>query len=216
MVTLDEVRACRPHDLLWLRGGAVVGDAPPPVWALHDKLAGSPVVVRRAMMRPVGLVPVGLRGLARHERWAAWAPVSQIVCRRSPEDVLAAWLAGPPSRVDLPCLCVLDALATALRGFPLRWGVAGGAAFMLASGLDVLHAGSDLDLLVRAPLPGDASALRDLAVLTQRRDTRVDVQVEAPAGGFAMLEWLRTGGPVLMKTAQGPVLVEDPWSLPAG
>jgi phosphoribosyl-dephospho-CoA transferase len=38
------------------------------------------------------------------------------------------------------------------------------------------------------------------------------VQAETSVGAFALQEWMRTGGPVLLKTNCGPVLVDDPWS----
>ena len=40
------------------------------------------------------------------------------------------------------------------------------------------------------------------------------MQVETRVGAFALREWLRTGGPVLLKTASGPLLCDDPWRSP--
>jgi phosphoribosyl-dephospho-CoA transferase len=76
----------------------------------------------------------------------------------------------------------------------------------------VLRSDSDLDLLVRAPSIADADALRSVAALLRDLEARVDVQVETSFGAFALQEWLRTGGPVLLKTNCGPVLVDDAWS----
>ena len=57
----------------------------------------------------------------------------------------------------------------------------------------------------------DAAALRRLGNSIREAESRIDVQVETQCGGFALNEWLRTGGPVLLKTARGPVLRNDPW-----
>ena len=112
---------------------------------------------------------------------------------------------------ELPCLRALDRLAGALDESSLTWGVTGSVGFTLASGFDVLRADSDLDLLVHAPDEGDAEALRELGRWTSHAESRVDVQVETPCGAFALKEWLRTGGPVLLKTDDGPLLRDDPW-----
>ena len=102
-----------------------------------------------------------------------------------------------------------------MSALPLAWGVTGSVGFTLASGIDVLRDDSDLDLLVRAPSPADAAPLREIAAMLRARAARVDVQVETPAGAFALLEWSRTGGRVLLKTALGPVLSDDA-VVPAG
>jgi phosphoribosyl-dephospho-CoA transferase len=111
----------------------------------------------------------------------------------------------------LPCLRALARLACDLDESSLTWGVTGSVGFTLASGFDVLRADSDLDLLVHAPDRGDAAALRALGLPASDAESRVDVQIETPCGAFALKEWLRTGGPVLLKTADGPLLCGDPW-----
>jgi len=40
---------------------------------------------------------------------------------------------------------------------------------------------------------------------------RLDIQLETPLGGCALAEWLR-GGKVLVKTAAGPIRVDNPWN----
>ncbi|MGC1302704.1 MAG: hypothetical protein WA840_10050, partial [Caulobacteraceae bacterium] len=58
------------HDLLRVAGGArLIADGVQPDW-VEGALAGAPwVVVRRAGLRD-GWVPVGVRGVARNQRWA--------------------------------------------------------------------------------------------------------------------------------------------------
>jgi phosphoribosyl-dephospho-CoA transferase len=112
----------------------------------------------------------------------------------------------------LPCLRTLARVAGALDALPLDWGVTGSVGFTLASGFDVLRFDSDLDLIVRAPSVADADGLYAVAALLPDLEARVDVQVETPLGAFALQEWLRTGGPVLLRTNCGPMLVDDAWS----
>ena len=202
----------RPHDLLWLAdAAALVSTGSLPAWATPAWLAVAPVVVRRATV-DAGQVPVGLRGTTRAERCAAQVPATQVVRAMTPEAVLDAWSSrASDDRRKLPCLQTLAALAPALRAHPLAWGVTGSVGFTLASGIDVLREDSDLDLLVRAPSSADSPLLREIAGMLSGHPARVDVQVETPAGAFALPEWTRTGGSVLLKTARGPVLSDDAW-----
>ena len=212
----------RPHDLLWIADAAALtfgGDRPD--WARPGWLGGAPVVVRRAPRQP-GLLPVGLRGRARHQRCAAQIAERQVVRAATPEEVVAGWRrragdaeAEVGQRRDLACLVALDAVARAWSAVPLAWGVTGGVGFSLASGLDTLRPDSDLDLLVRAPVAADAAVLRRLATALPSQPGRVDVQVETGRGAFALAEWLRTGGTVLLRTDAGPAIVDDPWDGPA-
>lgn len=46
-----------------------------------------------------------------------------------------------------------------LHRWPWGWGVTGSTGYALATEIPVLHAASDLDLLIRAPQPLDREAL---------------------------------------------------------
>lgn len=207
----------QPHDLLWLaEAAAATIEGSHPAWATPRWLAAAPVVVRRANLADPRQLPIGLRGTTRSERCAARVAPDRVLRAQTPEDVVAGWLRrGAHVRRVWPCLQALDALAPALDALPLAWGVTGSVGFTLASGFDVLRPDSDLDLRVLAPSAADAPVLRRLASMLCGHPARVDVQVETPVGAFALQEWLRTGGPVLLKTACGPMLCEDAWHPPA-
>jgi phosphoribosyl-dephospho-CoA transferase len=81
-----------------------------------------------------------------------------------------------------------------------------------------VSAASDLDLLIRLPgrcEPDFIGALaHTLAHASERAHTRVDAQIETPAGGVALAE-LAAGKPrVLVRANDGPRLVADPWLAP--
>jgi phosphoribosyl-dephospho-CoA transferase len=206
----------RPHDLLWLEdASALIFSAAPPPWATPAWLAVAPVVVRRARLADPAQLPVGLRGSTRSERCAARLAARHVVRVLKPEEIARS--AAGSARVresPLACLQALARLGPALDALPLAWGVTGSVGFSLASGFDVLRAGSDLDLILRAPLAADADALRAAFGLLRELAARVDVQVETPFGAFALQEWVRTGGAVLLKTNDGPVLTGDAWRDP--
>jgi len=210
------VAGYRPHDLLWpLAASSLIFSEPPPSWATPDWLAVAPVVVRRATLADPAQVPVGLRGATRSERCAASLAIHQTVRAVTPEEIARRAVRSARVRESpLACLQALARIGPVLDALPLAWGVTGGVGFSLASGFDVLRADSDLDLILRAPLAADAAALRAVAQILRDLDARVDAQVETPFGAFALQEWVRTGGPVLLKTSRGPVLTGDAWSPP--
>ena len=74
----------------------------------------------------------------------------------------------------------------------------------------MLHAASDLDLLIRAPQPLDREALREWQARVAQLPCRADTQVETPYGAFALNEWLRDGR-ALLKTSRGARLTATPW-----
>ena len=203
----------RPHDLLWLTSPfALAFDDQLPAWATPRWLAIAPVVVRRATAARGDALPVGVRGASRSERHAGWADPGDVLRVVEPEDVAcSAVRSRPVRRSSLGCLRALVTLAPVLAESTLAWGVTGSVGFSLASGFDVLRVDSDLDLLLRAPTPAAASALRRIGSVLPGMPARVDVQVDTGIGAFALAEWLRTSGPVLMKTNAGPRLADDPW-----
>ncbi|MUT73334.1 malonate decarboxylase holo-ACP synthase [Stutzerimonas frequens] len=195
----------RPHDLLWgMTPAQLPADAP--AWAIAVLAAGQPVVVRRAVVAP-GQVAVGLRGATRDQRLAALMPVEAISRRVAPEDLLAR-----QASEDLPVFRVLAELRPLLDALGYVWGVTGSAGFQLATGLPTAHPDSDLDLLLRTERPLPRSEARPLLQLLEGRACRVDLQLETPLGGVALGEWAGGAARVLVKTAEGPRLVSDPWA----
>ena len=203
----------RPHDLLWgMRPEQLPADAP--AWAVAVLAAGQPVVVRRAVVAP-GQVAVGLRRATRDQRLAALMPIAAISHRLTPEQLL-----DRRASEDLPVFRVLAGLRPLLDALGHAWGVTGSAGFQLATGLPTAHPDSDLDLLLRAeqPLPRSEarplprSEARPLLQLLEGRACRVDLQLETPLGGVALGEWAGGAARVLVKTAEGPRLVSDPWA----
>ncbi|MFS8931398.1 malonate decarboxylase holo-ACP synthase [Cupriavidus taiwanensis] len=206
------ITAPAPHDLVWLDdpAGALERDALP-AWVSLPALHDTPVVVRRDGRRP-GQVPVGLRGRTRAERFGTWIAPWAIRKLVTPMDLAAqrAWRLRP-DLAALPAIRALVAIADRLDGAGFHWGVAGSAGFSLACARNVLHANSDLDLVVQADQPPAASHLQLLGELQRTAPVLVDIQVATPYGGFSLLERLRSGGRVLLKTDHGPCLCDDPW-----
>ncbi|WP_438869304.1 malonate decarboxylase holo-ACP synthase [Pseudomonas sp. L1(2025)] len=190
------------HDLLWgMTPAHLPADAP--AW-VHDAIsAGHPVVVRRALAEP-GYVAVGVRGRSREQRFAAVMPLVAVQRRVVPQDLRSA-----VSTRDLPALRALDQLRPVLA--QQDWGVTGSAGFELASGIEALHAKSDLDLILRTPEPLERKAARALLALLDTTECAVDLQLQTPFGAVALREWAGESRRVLLKTTHGAHLVLDPW-----
>ncbi|MFJ5104211.1 malonate decarboxylase holo-ACP synthase [Streptomyces sp. NPDC088554] len=205
----------RPHDLLRLARPeqlvpAPCGEQSPPAW-VHACLERTPWVVVRRAPRPRALVPVGVRGPRRGQRWAAYLPPEAVRETVRPEDLAA----GAAPR-DLPVFHAITDLAALSRpAWAPAWGPGGSAGFELATGHPAAHEGSDLDLVVRVPRPVPPAAVAGLLRTLSGLPVRVDVQLQSPWGGFAAAEYARHTGEVLLRTDVGPCLVADPWHRPA-
>lgn len=190
------------HDLLWgMTPAHLPADAP--AWVRDALSAGHPVVVRRAITK-AGQVAVGVRGRLREQRYGAVMPFAAVQRRVAPED-----LRQVISPRDLPALRALDQLRPVLAQHD--WGVSGSAGFELASGVEALHAMSDLDLILRAPEPLERNAARALLEKLDAAPCAVDLQLQTPFGAVALREWAAGSRRVLLKTTGGAHLVLDPW-----
>jgi phosphoribosyl-dephospho-CoA transferase len=183
-----------------------------PLWAVQVLAAGQPVVVRRAECAE-GWVAVGVRGQGRAQRWGGLMRVMDINRVASPEGLVAG---QARSHVEIlsraMAIQALASVAPVLDATRLAWGPTGSVGYQLASGVEVVHADSDLDLLLRTPAPMARKAARDLLDILDCAPCRIDVQLQTPAGAVALREWAGNARRVLLKSASGARLVIDPWS----
>ena len=142
--------AAPTHDLIRLREPiALTVDAPVPSW-VEPVLRRTPwVVVRRGHVRD-GMMPVGVRGMTRQQRFAAFLAVAEITDRLSPEDLAASPHVIERERKDaVPALAALARVATVLAGRGQRWGPGGSIGFEIATAVAAATPSSDLDLILR-------------------------------------------------------------------
>lgn len=201
----------RAHDLLWM--AELPQGTSLPAWADAAWLRAAPVVVRRAPAT-AGRIAVGLRGLLRSERHACEAEAAAVLRHVTPEMLAGAPISTPISAPGCAALDALRLVAPLLDATGWAWGPTGGVGFALASGLPVLRADSDLDLVLRIGAPPDAAQAEALrAIAASVAACRLDLQIDTGRGGFAYAEWAAGRGRVLLKTEQGPVLTATPWEL---
>ncbi|HAX9715624.1 TPA: malonate decarboxylase holo-ACP synthase [Serratia marcescens] len=198
----------RPHDLLWLTDREAL-EGVDDEWVTSQWHPALPVVVRRDVERD-GYVPVGARGMRRDQRAAGWVNTASVKRVVSPEVLSSSDLLLNSPFISMPP--VQGAIQLASRRWAWCWGITGSVGYALTTEVSVMHAASDLDLLIRCPLPIAKEALAEWQSLTDKLFCRADSQIETPYGAFALAEWLREKR-VLLKTRQGPRLVADPWQL---
>jgi phosphoribosyl-dephospho-CoA transferase len=193
---------------------ALAWEAPRPHWASAALQLAPWAVVRRAAPR-LELYPVGVRGRRRPQRCAAWLPLRAIRDCITPQMLAAnqAWRRRP-SAAATPAVAALDEAAAILaaHGFAGRWGPGGSVGFELASGVPSTTLGSDLDLVLNADEPlARTDAIRLHADLS-KLPVRIDLLLETPYGAVALADYAKGAGATLMRSAQGPRLVRDPWT----
>jgi phosphoribosyl-dephospho-CoA transferase len=201
----------RPHDMLRLTSGAGLRhEESVPPW-VPTSLSRAPWVVVRRARGPTGLIPVGVRGSTRAERFAASLAPDAVTARVTPEDLIAdrVWHHMPRAR-RLGPLQVLDTVDELFFSLGLVWGPTGSVGFELATGVDAAGTASDLDVVVRSPEPWPLESAREIADHLNQLPTYVDAQLDTPAGAVMLNEYAR-GERVLLRTPDGPRLTWDPW-----
>ncbi|SQC14246.1 phosphoribosyl-dephospho-CoA transferase [Klebsiella pneumoniae] len=145
--TVNHVSNAASHDLVWLNHASALEDIAEP-WVAQHWRAALPVVVRRDV-DDQARVPVGVRGMKREQRAAGWVQARNIVRSVTPEMLVDREVLLHSPFVSQPP--VQGAIALTLHRWPWGWGVTGSTGYALATEIPVLHAASDLDLLIRAP-----------------------------------------------------------------
>ena len=206
------------HDLVWLHEPiALTVDAPVPSW-VEAALRRTPwVVVRRGYVLD-DMIPVGVRGLTRQERFAAFLAVAEIADRLSPEDLtVSRYVIEQKRREAVPALGALTRVAPILARRGQRWGPGGSVGFEIATGVPIATASSDLDLILRQDRrlePNEASDLR-AALAEAAAPARIDVILETPRGGVSLADLAAMPAQVVVRTPDGARLAIDPWILDA-
>jgi len=209
------VRTLHVHDLILLRTESAVISAEGKPSCPHLNPNQRPwVVVRRGHIAD-GLIPVGVRGSQRHERWAGFTRLSEVLETRRP-DQLRLQLAEE-SRRALQAFRTLSYLESHLVGLDMSWGPGGSVGYELASGIPAVRDGSDLDFILFAPEKLDRTEAQDLWRMISSAPGKVDALVETPYCAFSLQEFA-TASPrkILLRASDGRILGSNPWNLSNG
>ncbi|MDN7183052.1 malonate decarboxylase holo-ACP synthase [Caballeronia sp. SEWSISQ10-4 2] len=200
-----------PHDLLRLAPGTPnFSDAP--AWVAASLKRAPFVVVRRAVSLN-GLIAVGVRGETRSERFGSWLDPRYVELVLRPEALRNVQALA--SRSMSHAFTLLEAIAPLCDATGYVWGPTGSVGFELASGCPTVTQTSDLDLLMRVPERLNRTTAKTLFdALTQAaldHGTHVDMQIQTQDAAFSLAEFAHPGSRVMLRCADGPKLVADPW-----
>jgi phosphoribosyl-dephospho-CoA transferase len=209
------VGALHVHDLILLRTeSAVISTQGNPACPYLNPNRRPWVVVRRGRISD-GLIPVGVRGMQRHERWAGFASLSEVLETRRPDQLRL--LLAEDSRRGLQAFQTLSYLESQLVGLNMSWGPGGSVGYELASGVPAVRVDSDLDLIIFSHRKLDIAEARDLWRVVSSVPGKVDTLVETPCGGFSLEEFVTTSPrKILLRTSDGRIFGSDPWNLSSG
>jgi phosphoribosyl-dephospho-CoA transferase len=209
------VSALHVHDLILLRTeSAVISTQGDPACPYLNPNQRPWVVVRRDRISG-GLIPVGVRGSQRHERFAGFTTLGEVMEARRP-DQLRVQLAEDSCQA-LQAFRTLSYLESHLVGLDITWGPGGSVGYELASGIPAVRADSDLDFVLFAPRKLEITEAQDLWRMISSAPGKVDALVETPFCGFSLEEFVTTSShKILLRTSDGRILGSDPWNLSNG
>jgi phosphoribosyl-dephospho-CoA transferase len=215
----------RTHTLIRIRGPQALATAPGsdlPDWAAESLRRTPWVVIRRAPMHG-GLLPIGVRGESRQQRFAAWLTPDEVLEYVTPQGLVSTrtWTRAAAAYAErhcaIPALAVRNTLERILgeNGLAKLWGPGGSVGFELATGKATVTASSDLDLVVEiAQSDLRASNFQALWSGLTALPVRVDVLLETPRGAVALSEYAQVlEGPkhpsFVLRTPTGPRLIDS-------
>jgi phosphoribosyl-dephospho-CoA transferase len=198
-----------PHDLLEIGGPQdLLASDRQPAWVRASLTQAPFVVVRRARWLN-GLVPVGVRGRSREQRFAAYLSPQSILRRLTPEQLTDQYQSIDATRRE-----IVPALAALVGCRPifslLVYGPTGSVGFELASGVPTATRVSDLDLLVRTVDWLSLNSARELVEALSTSSCRVDVLLETVVGAISLVEYAHGEPELLARRIEGPALIPHP------
>jgi len=198
------------HELILLKTESAVTSAKEEPACPYLNPAHPWVVVRRGRISD-GLIPVGVRGSERSERYAGFTQLSEVIEVRRPDQLRL--LLAENSRKGLQAFRTLSYLENHLLGLDMIWGPGGSVGYELASGIPAVRDGSDLDFILFAPKKLDMIEAQDLWRMISIAPGKVDALVETPFCGFSLQEFVTTSHrKMLLRTNDGRILGSNPWN----
>lgn len=197
----------RIHDLLEIDADRFIAiQTSVPEW-IEAGLRDCPFVVVRRGVATGRKIPVGVRGIERNQRWAAFCDSQLIKNSLTPSQLLARRVL-----VRAPALHALQLLKERWTKFDRLWGPGGSVGFELATGKHVVKPESDLDVVIYAEDRMTVIEAKSWWSYAVDLPAMVDIRVETPVCGFSLVEFAnQSPGPCLLRSATGFMFGTDPW-----
>ncbi|MFZ4199268.1 malonate decarboxylase holo-ACP synthase [Lysinibacillus sp. NPDC056220] len=173
-----------------------------PAWVTRSIESTSYGVVRRAPIMNQ-LVPIGLRGNARHERFGTSINQQYILDITTPCSLI--------TRLDFfknnRFYSLLKEIRYKFDSYKIKWGPTGSVGFELATGIQVTTTTSDLDLLICLEVI-DEKLLHEISNLLVSSHITIDAQIEIPGlGAFLLNDYVENKERgFIIRTLYGPQL----------
>ena len=142
-------QSVRTHDLLEIDAKRFLScHTCTPEWVVEN-LHRTPFVVVRRGLATWPVIPVGVRGVDRNQRWAATCAFNLVKSILAPPQLLRRSV--PKSRENaIPAFRALNLMKERWRDLDYPWGPGGSIGFELAAGTNIAKPESDLDLVIYA------------------------------------------------------------------
>jgi phosphoribosyl-dephospho-CoA transferase len=201
----------RTHDLLEIDAKQLLScQSSAPEWVEGELQESRFAVVRRGPA-PGNQIPIGVRGTARNQRWAAFSHPKFVKNILTPPQLLTRAISISRANA-IPALRALDVLKERWMENALLWGPGGSVGFELATGRQVVTPESDLDIVIYAERRMTAEETKSLCDRAMNLPAVVDIRVETPVCGFSLKEFAgRSPAAILLRVPRGIVLAKDPW-----
>ncbi|WP_096203172.1 malonate decarboxylase holo-ACP synthase [Bacillus sp. FJAT-45350] len=202
----------KPHDLVKIKNlNALINHGERPSW-VNDALMEAPWVVVRRSSWYDGMIPIGVRGKTRSERFAAFLPMDAVATYVTPEQISKERVWSTSTRgEEINAIRVLEEVNNLMIKQGCTWGPAGSVGFELISGISAARESSDLDIVIRADEPIEVKKAKATVEALSKLPVQIDVQLDTGVGAVSLAEYARGVNPVLLKTMTGPLLVTNPW-----
>lgn len=187
------------HDLVYLKSMDQIeffGDYPN--WMSEDEMARGIAVVRRMKVED-GKVAIGFRGDNRSKRFAAITTICNIKRVIRPFDILTNSFPATHDQALTDIKKLLDSF---------KWGIGGSVGFSMATGMNVCHEKSDIDIILYCEKLKELDQLKPILSQLQKSSHRVDVQVELLGVGAVVLADYLENPSFIVRTGTGPILLE--------
>jgi len=179
---------------------------------INEAIRRAPFVVVRRSILTSSLIPVGIRGFERSQRFAASLSYNNISDKISPEQISKSKLWETNEHIkNTKIYNVLQSIDYILEQEGLSWGPTGSTGFELVSGMPTVNKNSDLDIIIRAKKPLDLNTAIRVKEKLDEIPFVIDSLIETPEGSISLIEYSKNIHPILLRTVNGPYLVTDPW-----
>ena len=202
----------KTHDLLKIKDiDEFLKDLQQNNW-INEAIRRAPFVVVRRSILTSSLIPVGIRGFERSQRFAASLSYNNISDKISPEQISKSKLWETNEHIkNTKIYNVLQSIDYILEQEGLSWGPTGSTGFELVSDMSTVNKNSDLDIIIRAKKTLDLNTAIRIKEKLDEIPFVIDSLIETPEGSISLIEYSKNIYPILLRTVNGPYLVNDPW-----